>query len=322
MNVFWSENDINTRFFESVEDQTAYFDELTRGKFSDLVNFNMGNNIETAVTYLDKSGRSVSELVSCNYAVVQEVDEEGSFVKNRYFFAYPSQDSNNQMRVTLSLDDIQTNYFSYKNKIAPCLIRRANLNRFVDNGDDTYSFNGQDNSPLYIDELNSIGSKRLVNRYSLQWDFTPNYVDLNEWLNENVAYWVYVFADKTHNFTGYTQGGTQNSNISGIYYRSEIRQVTGGENIKTDYAVFCYPIFKKTTSQINITYGSLNYRLSSSSQVTFEANNSGTSYIYTKKISIKPPFKHNKSLNRNIYIIIISHNVKNFNNFLIKYTFY
>lgn len=133
-NVFWTEEDINTRFFSSIAEQNAYFNSLTAGKFSSLSNFNMGNNIETAVTYRDDSNRSVEELVACNYAVVQKYDEEsGVILSRRYFFAYPQQDSGRQMRVTLSLDDIQTNYFKFKDQIAPCLIKRACLDRWQKN---------------------------------------------------------------------------------------------------------------------------------------------------------------------------------------------
>ena len=304
VNVFWSENDINTRYFESVADQTAYFEELTRGNFSPLVNFNMGNNIETAVTYVDKSNRPVSELIACNYAVVQEVEAtqiEGSrdyvitdIISSRYFFAYPSQDSGRQMRVTLSLDDIQTNYIKHRNTISPCLIRRANLNRWVDNGDDTFSFNGNENSPLYIDELNSVGSKRLISRYPLVWKHIPNNETLNDWLNEYVAYWVYIFIDKTKNFKGYTQGGSVNNNIEGILFRSEIKtknSVGLTTGLKTDYGILAYPVFKKAGT-INVIYENNTYKLSEASETTFEANNNDTSYIYTKKASLKCPFKH------------------------------
>ena len=306
VNVFWSENDINTRFFESVEDQTAYFDELTRGKFSDLVNFNMGNNIETAVTYLDKSGRSVSELVSCNYAVVQEVDEEGSFVKNRYFFAYPSQDSNNQMRVTLSLDDIQTNYFPYKNQIAPCLIRRANLNRFVDNGDDTISFNGDIDSPLFFTEpIQNVG-KRMTKRTKLNlFPGTNEGNAINEWLKENVLGWEYIYltqgeyslsignADTWHNLnlTALKQYPFENFNIM---FNNEDE----GNAIPSALVCVCFPVYKRAilggrNNCIHLLSSGNNAfetAISSLGMTNFYTHNNNKSNVYARKFSTLSPF--------------------------------
>ena len=48
VNVFWSENENNTRYFINKNEQNSYFDNLASGKTSPLVNYNMGNNIITS----------------------------------------------------------------------------------------------------------------------------------------------------------------------------------------------------------------------------------------------------------------------------------
>ena len=120
INVFWSKNDINTRYFETIAEQKTYFDNLIEGKgFSPLSNFNMNDNTETIVTFTDESGRDAETLCKTNYAVVIKTDEDngGRELSRRYYFAYSKQDSGKQMRTMLELDDIQTNYFSNKDKM-------------------------------------------------------------------------------------------------------------------------------------------------------------------------------------------------------------
>ena len=308
MNVFWSENDINTRYFESVSDQEAYFDELTRGNFSDLVNFNMGNNIDTAVVYKDKSDRSVSELLSCNYAVVQELDAEGSVVNSRYFFAYPSQDSGRQLRVVLSLDDIQTNYFKYKNQISPCLIKRAHLNRWVDNGDDTISFNGAVDSPLFEAEPIENANKRMSKRTKMNLFPSTSENVINQWLSENVLGWEYVYL---------TQGKYNVIKEDASSFQTDLRPIdifpkgnmsdpylaldnNRGDKISSALVCLCYPIYRKETTTFGAsgirnciklkTENNNNVYVGSFAIDEFYNKNNNKSNVYARKFSFFPPF--------------------------------
>ena len=151
VNVFWSEDDNNTRYFINRNEQNLYFDNLANGKISPFVNFNMGNYIDTSITYLDKSDRSVDEILKCNYAIVYKYDEDDLIVDRRYYFAYPSQDSGRQMRVALRLDDVQTNFLSKQGLFdQQVMITRAHLNRYLKTTDNKFAFNlGTPNSPFY-----------------------------------------------------------------------------------------------------------------------------------------------------------------------------
>lgn len=308
-NVFWTEEDINTRFFPSVAEQNTYFNSLTAGKFSSLSNFNMGNNINTAITYRDDSNRSVEELVSCNYAVVQKYDEEtGVILSRRYFFAYPQQDSGRQMRVTLSLDDIQTNYFKFKDQIAPCLIKRACLDRWQSISG-TYPeplrFDGTVVSKLFEREPLQNMSKRLksrtkvsLNTYLTNFDVGDN---VNQWLDENVLYWVYAFFDPRHEYNfnvDPTTGNTEQANheAPGETFINSKGGVTNGTNsrVDTEFACFCFPIMKTQKfiyfDQTSRATGNKKFRIFIDAWTTFLQYNNDASYLYDLKISSVPPF--------------------------------
>lgn len=307
-NVFWTEEDINTRFFSSVAEQNTYFDNLTGGKFSPLLNFNMGNNINTAVTYRDDSNRSVEELVACNYAVVQKYDEEtGVILSRRYFFAYPQQDSGRQMRVTLSLDDIQTNYFKYKDKIAPCMIKRACLDRWKINQDfpNLISFNGDITSKLFEREPLQNMSKRLksrtkvsLNTYLTNSDIGDN---VNQWLDENVLYWVYAFFDPRHEYnfnvdpsTGNTENAVHEA-PGETFINSKGGTTTGtSSRVDTEFACFCFPVMR-TAKKLYFDQDSRagenkKFRIFIDAWTTFLQYNNDASYLYDIRISSVPPF--------------------------------
>lgn len=305
-NVFWSEQDINARFFSSVEEQNTYFDSLTAGKFSSLLNFNMGNNIDTSVTYRDNSGRSVEELVACNYAVIEKYnDETGVIISRRYFFAYPQQDSGTQMRVTLSLDDIQTNYIKYKNTIAPCMIRRANLNRWKDNNDGTVSFNGDIDSKLFeIEAVENVG-KRLTKRTALKIQPASNDDNLiNEWLKENVIGWEYVYLTQKddYNFVVPNTSNAKSLSLQGVKtYPFETDSIFGqnteGNGVEGSLACVCYPIYKNGTFQgtsnvIKLRNGESGFdtNISSVGFNIFKSKNNNNSFVYARKFSILSPF--------------------------------
>ena len=289
INVWWSEEGIDTRYHNSVSEQRDYFSAKTSGLYSPLVNFIQNNAIETTVPYRDTSGRTPSELLKCNYAVIQQLDDTGVVVDERYYFAYPVQDSGTQMIVRLSLDDLQTNYFSQKDTIAPCTIRRAHLDRWGEVSDSNIKFNFDVTSPLFTREDARDLPKRLISMKPLQWKFT-NKDEVNTWLNKNVAYWVYMFIDSTHKFTVRRIGGgtgTVSIGAGFLTYDGYIEYIA-------EYGVICYPVYK-TSNKINLnirgTYAGT-YRVDPISASLFRSSNNDSSFIYNAKMSIYPPFRY------------------------------
>lgn len=296
INVFWEEEDIDTRFFESVEEQTNYFLMKASGKFSPLSNFPVNNNIDTKIVYKDKNGRDIRELVASNYAVVKRYsDETNEVLEYRYYFAYCKQDSAGQVIVSLSLDDIQTNYFKYKDSINKCEIRRAHLNRFIKHTEGKYRFNNLTNSPLYLKEDLGEFPKRLTSRKKLniQLDFGYGESKLNKWLNENVSCWNYIFLRGDRTYNGYTFAETQIEGMLAFNYDEAnvpINTIEYESNILGTGGVICVPVYK-TSNRIKTRPPRGSFAtLDNNSLNFFKEKNNDTSYYLSNKISLRPPF--------------------------------
>lgn len=272
INVWWSEDGIDTRYHNSVTEQRDYFSAKTSGLYSPLVNFIQNNAIETTVPYRDTSGRSPGELLKCNYAVIQQLDDTGVVMDERYYFAYPVQDSGTQMIVRLSLDDIQTNYFSQKSNIAPCNIRRAHLDRWGDVSGGVVSFNTSVDSPLYTDE-NMQAPKYLKQRINCEFN-ESNQADVQQWLNNNVLCWAYLFISP-NNLTGVT-------GVNQIAY--EFSEEISNRYL-APYAVLCAPVMRSGDIMVPSNNTSISWQLST--LTTFATLNG--SYVIDLKYSNKAP---------------------------------
>lgn len=309
LNIWWSKGDKNIRFFESVEEQSTYFDGLVGGQTSPLTNFNMGNNVETAITYLDKTNKSIEELVSSNYCVIYK-KENGTIIDRRYFFAYPSQDSGRQMRVLLSLDDIQTNYIKYKKSIAPCNIKRACLNRFKKIGNNKVKFNDDitNDNHLFEEENLAVFPKRITQRISISPSPDTNKSSaLTKWFHENILGWQYIYLDDSKSYTilnvsrinvadNFSEGGITFS----MSYKQKNADLFGG-SIRGATGCICVPIYKtnkEIIARFTINEGTsenpnlvtYNTKFNSSSLNYFKYKNNDESYFYANKFSILPPF--------------------------------
>lgn len=282
--VWWCAGCENVRYFNSVAEQTSYFETLASGKFSPLANFNMGNNVETTIHYKDTSGRTPEELVACNYAVIRHKNTpEGDYIY-RYFFARCSQDSGTQIRAELSLDDIQTNYFKYKDTIAPCIIERAHLNRWIADSEisGNYRFNTSPGSSLFKSEgvsmpkrLLSRTKKRVLN--AAEKDATN---DVKSWIDNHISAWVYVFIDPSVEYTIIQPDGTTEDKIT-------FQNIRINSKFSCEWAVLAYPLYKDDASPveyIKIEYQDKTYVLTSTALDAFRNNNNDTSYFYAIKV--------------------------------------
>lgn len=309
LNVWWSKGDKNIRFFESVEEQSTYFDKLVGGQTSPLTNFNMGNNIETAITYIDTTNKSIEQLVTSNYCVIYK-KENGTIIDRRYFFAYPSQDSGRQMRVLLSLDDIQTNYVKYKKSIAPCNIKRACLNRFKKIENNKVKFNDEltnDNHLFEEEEISNL-PKRVIERelLSIHPDTSSSGV-LNDWLSENVLGWQYYYCDPTHAFKLYNYDNGSLVESSGDLPSYYSLYDTNKTNIGGATGILCVPKYK-SDKQIICVIDDVRIEVNEGAFRSFTLSNEDFSFIYSNKYSLTPPFRRhyyeNCSIDENGNLII------------------
>ena len=148
-NVFWNQEGIDNRYFESLSDQEDYFaSKIAVVGESDLLNFPFNNNINTTITFIDRTGRDIQTILKCNYCAISKYsklpDETLSLEGRRYFFISSIiQTNNNQIQAQLDLDDIQSNFIGKENSIAKCRIQRAHINRY------SYLQTGSPDCPSY-----------------------------------------------------------------------------------------------------------------------------------------------------------------------------
>ena len=296
-NVWWEERGVDTRYFDDLETQQYYFNNLP-GDFSNLVNFPMGDNIRTTITYKDNTSRNIDEIVASNYAIVKRTYEENGVIEEsyRYYFAKCSQDSGRQIIVELSLDDVQTNYFRFKDNIAQCNIRRACLNRFneVENDSTKVVFNGDADSPLFENEGIEV-SKRLVSREKVinKSDLVSESV-VDKWVNDNVIAWSYLLVqgNKKYNFKNIDNTTAEVYLTNVVYSTDEV----GYEGIEGTGAIIAVPILKKNKnlylvdeSEWNLS-SELQHKINISSIYgfnSFRGSNDDTSFFYNYKLTLK-----------------------------------
>lgn len=322
VNVFWSEGEQNTRYFDNITLQNNYFDSLASGKTSPLVNYNMGNNIETTIVFRDTTERPIDEVVKSNYAIVYTMDGD-NIVNRRYFFAYPRQDSGRQMIVNLSLDDVQTNFIRNSGSFKDATIRRAHLDRLTKDGS-KYKLNigsqGAFNEPENIGNM----PKRLTKKEKLllrvHEDRPGAYPDggFNDWLEANIIGWEYVYLtpDDLDNNTSYVykaynpNDGTSEVTVplstvrTQLYEGPDVFWPLVYENFNESNLLrgalicLCVPIYKKdsylgTTNCICFKNSVQNGYVSITSYGLnqFLEKNGRNSRVYARKFSIRPPFE-------------------------------
>lgn len=237
VSVWWDKDSIDNMWFPDPSDQLVYMEYLADGKYSTMVNFNMNDNITTTQYFRDENKLDPLLLIESNYAIVRRrllnnegVEVDPSTRVYRFFFAKCTQDCGRQFRVDLELDDIQTNYIKYKDKIRPCIINRAHLDRFGAVDNKQISFNLGVDSPLFAESTDNL-PKRLVKRTKLNFycDLTSETSGYNTFMKNGVIGWVLLYFNPSV------------ANIEGLnslskYYINEIN---------TNYILCVAPIIKQ-----------------------------------------------------------------------------
>lgn len=293
---------INTKFdidcrnvlrFDTREAQESYFDVASLFLTAQSVNFNAGSLIETTIIYRAKDTESVNDLLSKNYCIIKDNSTNATLKYYYYFVKNIIQDSGNQLKVWLELDIFQTYYIDMT--FTDCEILKAHLNRFVDNGDDTVSFDGRVESKLFEREEVQNVSKRLKSRkkVSLYQNITNMTQSVQEWIDENVLCWVYVYLDSSHGFDiiqadGSTAGGIR-------FLETKIHTIGNNGSISTKLTAACVPILKSGKNfriDATVTFPQTTYSIFIGQNVLerFMNNNDGSSFIYSMKISANHPF--------------------------------
>lgn len=250
---FYNDYD-NAILFESEAERDAYFN--VASLFSaftkdDKVNFDYGNYLYTRTAIkIDSTAWAVQNY---NYAIVKDI------LNNKYYFyfirniTYDSggyaNTNKTQAMLDLELDIMTTIYpaLCEGDKIAPCLINQAHIERFTIDLSDNLHFRVNSDSEL----LQGTGSdsKQLIMRARMPIFMAPDKTlnsPLNDWLNDNILCWAYIYCEnKPFTFRDIDDNDTHTVNLGNIRYST----VNGA------YVVYCVPIYRTyvygTTTPVN-----------------------------------------------------------------------
>ena len=302
-------NGEDTRYFASQAAQQAYFEQKAAASSAPFVEIDaptLDNLMITRQVYKNGTdGMSQFDYASKNYAIVKITTASAT----KYFYYFVENctiGSNGQVIVDLRMDTVQTYFFDPSVTFSDCMIERAHLNRFEDAGNGMVKFVSDPASKIFNSEDGLNFPKRMVKRTKLNLNLYSHTGGASSWLGANVAYWVYIFIDKSKSYNIGSLDPDNASNVSAI--------LNGGNSYPIGFdgqtGVICYPIYKYADNETddidNLTNHVIKLNVTSkisdeetkeieiiphqTARWSFEAANDETSYYFNIKISIIPPF--------------------------------
>lgn len=284
----------NVLRFDTRSEQEAYFQTNTLFSNSPRVNFNVGSLYATNIVYDGAENESIGELLNKNYCIIKDNRENRKYDFYYYFVTNAIQDCDNRIKLSLELDIFQTYYIDLN--FGDSVIYKAHLNRFIDNGDGTISFDGTETSKLFEREDIKNVSKRMKKREKVSI-FDSGKTEIDNWLNENVIGWIYAYVEqRKYKFKTIEEFGTQppteyEKEIYSLDIATFEEEAKDGVGIYNPFSCLAFPILKENQlikfadkDQTNkyVSLGSGAFR-------QFIALN-GVDYIYSLKFSTTPPF--------------------------------
>lgn len=278
-NAIFDDTYRNVLRFDTRAEQEAYFNVNTLLVNAPLCNFAVGSLYASRVVvdYKDATTIDLNEFMNNNYCIVKD-NTPGATLKYYYYFVKNAQQDNaNRLVCDLELDVYQTYYIDLT--FGDCAILRAHLNRFIDNGDNTVSFDATPNSKLFEREEIQDIPKRLVARHRVNSG--------NSFVDDNIICWLYIYLDPNHEFTFYSIPDGQK------YTRKPPRLTING--IPSNIGCLAVPVINTTNDMIeihvNTNTGVRELRLGHVDEFLkrFEELNNGYQFVYSIKLSLMPP---------------------------------
>lgn len=304
-------NGDDTRYFSSKSEQFNYFEGKVTDGGAPFVQIEAPNLDSLFITQQVYQGNTALNnqfnLANKNYAVIRVMENAMPIRFFYYFITKATIGAGGKMLLDLRLDTVQSFFFDPKISFSDCMIERAHLNRFQAIPEDStkVKFTSDPNSKIFNAEEGMNFPKRLVSRNKLSLKFTGN-AAVDDWLNENVAYWVYVFIDPKAEAkngdgvvtsTGYNVHEIKNGIDSPTAtIKGTIGLTHYGRTFNGATSVFSYPIYKTANrtivvrAKVSDSTETVDININQSAREYFEEQNSNTSYYYTIKLSILPPF--------------------------------
>lgn len=252
----------NTFWFDGQSAQQTYMEAKAQSNGGyrymtapNLGTINLTNVVFDCSNYVDNQASITNYdpnwYANLNYAIIKKSTIiSPSQTKNEYFYYWVTQctqGADGILLLDLKLDTIQTYMFHFDFALQPCLIERAHLNRWIDNGNGTVSFDGTPTSNLFVREEIRDVPKRIVSRQELS--LIDNGLNANvpekvrKFLDRYVLGWVYVTFQREildDNDVAFNQTIT-NYNIKKGFYEK-----TDDASLLMPYITFAFPLYKTT----------------------------------------------------------------------------
>ena len=272
----------NVRLFENKDAQSRFFDNIQNATKLDDVNFICKDLINASVTFYTNDFISLKKLLNYNYAVITNSENN----EKLYFFINSiEQGSGGLIILNMTIDVFNTYIFDIT--FSKAQIERAHIDRWIKTGN-TLNFNFNENSNLFEREQIKDLSKRLTYKEKMlaHYDTTAN-SQFNNWINQNVACWVYIYLSEGSYNHQPEAASTVKQDIYNIRYKNKTSLQAGAT------AVLCYPVYKPNATGGIIEKKLINdktysFNVSSNGWIDFKQVNDVTPY--TIKYSILAPF--------------------------------
>lgn len=239
LNFPFDDQSENTLYFESQAAQQTYMNNAVltaSASYRDMTAPNLNTTLLTNVVYDASQGvqtYDINTLTNLNYATIKKTTTiitpasgntpATTTTQNQYYYYWVTQctqGADGILLLNLKLDTIQTYMFNPNLTIPDCMIERAHLNRWVDNGNNSVIFNANPNSPLFTMEDVKADNQRLIIRqkaYNKYDGSTPSTTAIDGWFERNVLGWKLVFLKSQ---------GTENEATFGDKFYANITETT------------------------------------------------------------------------------------------------
>ena len=273
-------------YFNNDSEKESYFNlsSLFSGELK-KIDFDK-RNLKNITLVVDSTGddNTFNEF-KYNYCIIKEISTSNYFF---YFIDGIKYDNKQHILLSCKLDSFTT----FRDKLNfNGTIKRATFREFLWDGVNNlvrYDYNNYTHI-LTIDDTFR-GEKFLQYQKTLTPHiYTYKNDSIDEWIENNVECWQYIFIDKNHLYN-YSKDGASHSYKYPYGFHSH--------GIYCDYAILCFPVMK-TNKKIVIKFSDITdpnnpviYNLFCDSNAIdfFREKNNDSTYIYSMKISKQPPF--------------------------------
>lgn len=280
ISIKWNNSYLNVPYFNSTASRDTYFNNMLQNVDTKTINFDFGNFLFSNIV--------VNNYKNENYCVIKRDN-----LTYYYFITNATYLSVNQYRLTLECD-VMTQYVTAckdNKSLSKCLVHRAHCDRFRDLGNGKVIFNVNNSSHIIEPETKFEKITKTRHEIKIKYSVRP---DLNQWLQDNILGWQYVYIDSKHNYSllGSSSGSAAvptPKNYEKSYIKRNYR--VGGTLFTDEFTLCCVPIYTNVNRKIIINDATNHIKTKIDGVEWFRQQNADNSYIYNIKYSVMPPFE-------------------------------